>query len=270
MALVIQSDEQLEKHILDRIGSPKELGLFLLDDGTRAYVSDALNEFLDTQQESSRIKPNNIGEDFAVVSRTSKYLFSIHIHRSLKSLIHSPSTVAASALFCSLPITISEYRISKPVEYEIFQSDASLVPEPQRLHDGEPLISDPHAYRIWECSAASPVVELRIGLRPGVSQIWHFDRVTLQAKFASIANVQVTGYVMLSRMLSSLQERRALELLRQLSRHDAHVVRWAAVQAIGRLDRNLALDCLAESLKDPHPHIRSSAQKALAKASARL
>ena len=50
-----------------------------------------------------------------------------------------------------------------------------------------------------------------------------------------------------------------------ISEHPSHFVRWAAIQAVGRLDRARAVELLRRSLEDAHPHVRSMAAKVLAK-----
>ena len=53
-------------------------------------------------------------------------------------------------------------------------------------------------------------------------------------------------------------------LLDRLSRHPAHFVRWAAIQGLGAVNPEKAVERLKQSLTDEHPHIRRAAAKHLA------
>ncbi len=65
--------------------------------------------------------------------------------------------------------------------------------------------------------------------------------------------------------MAAMQETRAVPLISSLADHPSHAVRWAVVQALGRLDPQAALQHLRQAVNDPHPHIRNAAQKTLAR-----
>jgi HEAT repeat protein len=69
-------------------------------------------------------------------------------------------------------------------------------------------------------------------------------------------------------MMCVMKDRSSLPALEGLSAHPAHFVRWAAVQALFRLDRERGITALRNALADRHEHVRNAASRSLAKIAA--
>jgi hypothetical protein len=146
---------------------------------------------------------------------------------------------------------------------DVFESGASLVFMDSLRHDGGVIHERVADHIVYDYRCPETFVKLTLSFRPGGDQVWHFDRRALSASFATLGSVAHSSCVMLATMVRALGERRALPLILELTDHTSHVVRWSAIQALGKLDGALARAALEKAMSDRHPHVRASARKAL-------
>jgi HEAT repeats len=108
---------------------------------------------------------------------------------------------------------------------------------------------------------------LAILITPDKFQIrWEYDSTTLAPVRAIAADNSASRLEFVISLMSTMNDRAALPVLRELSSsHPAHFVRWAAVQAMFRLDRDTGMQALHCALNDPHEHVRNAASRSIAK-----
>jgi hypothetical protein len=108
---------------------------------------------------------------------------------------------------------------------------------------------------------------LAILITPDKFQIrWEYDSTTLAPVRAIAADISASRIEFVISLMSTMNDLSALPVLEELSSfHPAHFVRWAAVQAMFRLDRNTGMQALHRALNDPHEHVRTAASRSVAK-----
>jgi HEAT repeat protein len=94
---------------------------------------------------------------------------------------------------------------------------------------------------------------------------WEYDSATLAPVRAIASDNSASRLEFLAWMMAEMNNRSSLQALDSLLAHPAHFVRWAALQAIFRLDRDKGMVSLSAALEDPHEHIRDAARRSLAK-----
>jgi hypothetical protein len=116
----------------------------------------------------------------------------------------------------------------------------------------------------FEGAPGDPLLVVRLELHARGTLGWLFDRDTLTAIGGTATSPLESRLISLIRVAAQYPET-DLAPLRAAARHPSHNVRWAAVQAIGKLDAQAAIALLSGMTGDPHPHIRNAAQKTLAR-----
>jgi hypothetical protein len=120
----------------------------------------------------------------------------------------------------------------------------------------------------FEASPDAPVVVARLQLPSKGPLDWAFDRRTL-SPIGATSNDPVESHLISLIRAAAFFPESDLGLLRRAVLHPSHNVRWAAVQAIGRLDSSAAVALLPDLVRDPHPHVRRAAERTLASLDAR-
>jgi HEAT repeats len=204
-----------------------------------------------------------VGEERIVLIEHERFGLHLRIVRSGAPYLLSVSSDALVAIKMHAPVTIDRYRFAPGNGVEVFEPGAALLLVDSVFYDGGVIHERVTEHVVYDYRCAETFVKLVMTFRPGGAQVWHFDRRTLSASFATLGSVDHSADVMLSRMIGALGERRALPLILELTNHPSHVVRWSAIQALGRLDGAQAKVALEAAVNDSHPHIRASAEKML-------
>ena len=113
-------------------------------------------------------------------------------------------------------------------------------------------------------SADAPVVTAQLHLASKGGLDWTFDRQSL-APIGATENDPAESHLVSLIRAAALFDETDLRLLRRALLHPSHNVRWAALQAIGKLDADTAAALLPELGRDPHPHVRRAAERTLAR-----
>lgn len=87
---------------------------------------------------------------------------------------------------------------------------------------------------------------------------WAFDLDNLRAWQQSSTVLEDTQLVYICETLAALGNQAAAESLEPVLGHPRHQVRWAALQAIARLDGERMKGHLGNAVKDEHPHVRAA------------
>jgi hypothetical protein len=112
-------------------------------------------------------------------------------------------------------------------------------------------------------AAAGPTVMLWLQARETARLFWRYDSATLmpQALVSDVGDVGRLEFA--AAVLARMGDVRNAPALQKLYWHPDHVVRWAAVRALMKLDRAAGLELLEAALSDPHPHVRQAARTGL-------
>lgn len=160
---------------------------------------------------------------------------------------------------------VHRYRLPDDLANDVVDPQARLdFVESQDFGTGSRLIKNADIDVFdFEASPGNPVLTARLDFPPSGSLEWTFDRQSL-APIGATSNNPAEGNLISLIKASAVFPESELGPLRQALLHSSHSVRWAAAQAIGKLDAQVALELLPGLTQDPHPHIRRAAERTLA------
>jgi hypothetical protein len=258
--------QELEQALAGSLDCPAGLGGLLSSFLHGAGATEAINHLLTMYlQHSGTRELARLDGESLLLMQNERFALSLKLVSKKSDLLHTSGIDRITAFRSASPVTVDRYRIVGRFEPDIFNPEATLERVDSRPSDGSYLHErqlDPY---IHDSHSASPFIVAQLVRYPASSQVWFFHRTTLRAAFPAVGYSTLSGYVLLSRMVAAAGERRALPLLEQLATHEAHTVRWAAIQAIGKLDGAAGRAWLEKSLSDGNPHISNAAAKVLAK-----
>ncbi|MDH2350186.1 HEAT repeat domain-containing protein [Bradyrhizobium sp. SSUT18] len=104
-----------------------------------------------------------------------------------------------------------------------------------------------------------------VSLQSRYSVIWHFDADNLEPKYAAAANLMSSRVQTAIGILGQMAGQSALPVLTAAAESGDHFVRWSAISAVTAIVQQEGLVLLRRALEDPHPHVRSAANRALLK-----
>ncbi|MBO9880511.1 HEAT repeat domain-containing protein [Xanthomonas sp. D-109] len=93
---------------------------------------------------------------------------------------------------------------------------------------------------------------------------WMVDRPSLKVVQAISSSPVHSELEIMARALGAMRNG-GTNALEKLVAHDIHFVRWAAIQAMGRISPARAMELLEKATTDEHPHIRQSAANFLSR-----
>lgn len=127
---------------------------------------------------------------------------------------------------------------------------------------------------VLDCSTPGHLYDLRTDKPTLVAKLvgltrepiqWMAERDSRHIVQAISASPIHSELEIMARTLGALREG-GEDSLRSLAAHESHFVRWAAIQAMGRVAPGTALELLKAATDDPHPHIKRSASAFLSRA----
>jgi hypothetical protein len=266
---VTLAPEVLEElnHAVDRHEScPEILGSFLTKLVNGGTIKSVLHEIVARVVEKpSSANLLTVGNNFLLLAATPAYTLHLRVVDGETPLLYSSS---ADAFLCcpeKSPLALDVYRIEGEPDLAHFRENVPLrlvesgscAGRLVRQRKADPLV--------YDFRSPCPAVLLKLTLLPPAELVWVFDRAGLASSYSMLSRVSMSGLVMLCKMIGAVRERRAIPWLVELARHPSHVVRWSAIQAIGRLDRTLAVEHLLDARADEHPSIRESAALVVAR-----
>lgn len=229
------------------------------------YLQRRIARMLDRGVDSTRESVRDIGENNIRLDSRPEYSLHLEIWRAPKPLLHSTAVDSVLRVISPTPVLQRVYRIDGPFDPEVFIADVPLRLESERRIDGIAHAQRKGEGRVYDYVSESPFLTLELSLRPADPYLWFFDRERLRSTYASFSGAQLSGYTLSAKALAAVGEARALPLLMRMTEHPSHAVRWAAIQALGRIDGDAAFERLERAEHDPHPHIRNAAARTLAR-----
>jgi hypothetical protein len=107
-----------------------------------------------------------------------------------------------------------------------------------------------------------PTVALVLEVEESLRMSWRYDGKTLLPVSMVASSGEAARLEFALGVLARLGDQRSTTAVQELFWHPDHVVRWAAVRTLMKLDRSAGLDLLEAALRDPHPHVRQAARTA--------
>lgn len=130
---------------------------------------------------------------------------------------------------------------------------------------------------VLDCSAPGRLHDLRVDRPTLVAKLiglnrepiqWMAERSSLRIAQAIASSPIHSELEIMARTLGALRMGGA-DTLGRLAGHESHFVRWAAIQAMGRVEPERAIMLLKQATEDVHPHIRRSASAFLSRTQGR-
>lgn len=180
--------------------------------------------------------------------------------------VHTAPSNSVLVIRGKAPVTVNRYRLPPGTDRAGFQAGILLEPLGSERYDGSYIVErhDDDEIRDYHCEAGEAWM-VRLNYPPYATETWFFEKSTLRSVFASAVLADYSSLVTLCRVFGAQQDEGAKPLVEELAKSEAHFVRWAAVQAMGRIDGERARQMIEERCEDPHPHIQAAALSALEK-----
>lgn len=180
--------------------------------------------------------------------------------------VHTAPSNAVLVIRGNAPVTVHRYRLPAGVDRTGFQPDILLEPLGSERCDGSFFVEryGDDEIRDFRCDAGHAWM-VRLNYSPYATETWFFEKSTLRSVFASAVLADYSSLVTLCRVFGAQHDEGAKPFVEELATSEAHFVRWAAVQAMGRIDGARAREMIETCCEDQHPHVRAAAQSALKK-----
>lgn len=147
---------------------------------------------------------------------------------------------------------------------EVYTPTTALVfDQTQSVQKGSVAFFDGR-HELVEVRATGPnTVSIRVFEHPRTSLEWAFSRDTLLPVGVVASDPVASRRQYIVRTLGEMGCISSVAPLQQMLSDNAHFVRWSAVQALGKCDRDAAIAGLSALAEDAHPQVRAAAQRAL-------
>lgn len=203
-------------------------------------------------------KPNEL-----VLYAGHRVELSVWTFATARQYIHTVSSHTLMVPCTSAPLAYRRYRLPDRYDNTIFDRtlkidlvDEGTTPEGELLWmEGGGLLHD------FVITQPTPVLKLTYG--PIESMEWLFNRDSLAAWKIGDSDLAATQRRVGAYMLGQIASPTSVDVLKELTHDRSHAVRWAAIQALARINVSEALQRLTAALSDPHPHIRRAAERSL-------
>lgn len=205
------------------------------------------------------------GEHSVILATDLHWQLRVGLYTGSSEHIYSFPFHFAGVVVGKRSLEIARYRLPPDYDGEVFVPGAVAMFAGRRTYGPGEVFTFDSRREAFDVHVAAPVVVIKFITTPFVELQWAFDRQTLKATQAISSSPLHSELVTVCLALKAMKRTGSEALLDRLSRHPAHFVRWAAIQGLGAVSPNRALERLRQSLKDEHPHIRSAAAKHLAR-----
>jgi len=191
--------------------------------------------------------------------------WSLHLSRyfSSSSGIFTLSQYACIGVAAGA-IELSTYATGESFRNAYFEREQSVQLNRRiELANGEAaaLGVDDAAFKV---DVRQPTIVALLLSQSAVDLQWRFDPETLRADSCISARLSDSELVCIGQALATLGAEQAPQALLELSRHPRHFVRWSAIQWLGKVDPQAALERLRVAVDDEHDDIRRAATRSLA------
>lgn len=268
--------EDLMDELSRNLSCPAELGRTLKNACDTGLVATHLNSLITrlVQGDEKHLKQANArsmvlaqrGDTVLQVRRLGGPPTHVDRLSEAERYVHTAPSNCVLVISGNAPVTVDRYRLPPGTDRTGFQAGIHLEPLGSELYDGSYFVErhDDDEIRDYRCQAGQAWM-IRLNYAPYAIETWFFEKSTLRSVFASAVLADYSSLVTLCRVFGAQQDEGAKPLVEELAKSEAHFVRWAAVQAMGRIDGERARQMIEERCNDPHPHIQTAALSALKK-----
>lgn len=202
-----------------------------------------------------------------VLHRGRGFALAVSVFDQPRRYLHALPFYALYAPLGDQPFSYERYRLPAAYNNPVFTPGLAVEPAGSgTLQKGEVLALHTRQY-VYDFQLPTPVLVLKLSTAPILPLEWLFQKDTLRSWQGNDADLTSTQLRVAADVLGKFAHQSSLETLKLLSSHPHHAVRWTAIQNLGRINRAEALIHLESACRDPHPHIRRAALKALGRSS---
>lgn len=230
-------------------------------------LSYAASGVLDFVRDNPTDAPPGATPDHLELARGSGWILGVGVYRYTPQFIYTLPQHVILAPISDHVLTLDHYE--RPVEHADVGKPCALgLSQRHRYRRGDMAVLDARCSLVDIVDPRCQLV-LRLLSEPFEALQWSFCRRTRQPLQSIAATSVDSELVVLARALGAMGKSCSLPVLHELAMHRHHFVRWAALQAIHRIDSNVALPLLENARVDNHPHVRRAAAAACSALQAR-
>jgi len=268
--------EELMDELSRNLSCPAALGRTLRDGCEKGLIARHLNGLITRLIEGDETHLKQANARSIVLAQRGDTVLQVrriggpstHVDRlsEAERYVHTAPSNSVLVIRGKAPVTVNRYRLPAGIDRSGFQADIPLEPLGSERYDGSFMVErhDDDEIRDYRCEAGQAWM-VRLNYAPYATETWFFEKSTLRSLFASAVLADYSSLVTLCRVFGAEGDEGAKPLVEELAKSEAHFVRWAAVQAMGRIDGDRAREMIEERCEDPHPHIQAAALNALKK-----
>jgi len=202
--------------------------------------------------------------DHLILGGGSSWQLRVGLYLHSSEFIYTMSQHMIIAVLGDQPLNAFHYYFPDSADIEVFIPELKLQKGIKCTHPPGSIIVIDSGSDIIDVDIYNPVLVVKLSSIINQPLQWAFRRDTRKSIQAIAANPVDSELVSMARALGGLAHPMAIPSLLDLVRHPRHFVRWAAIQALGCISSEQVLPCLRRAAaEDPHPHIRSAAERAL-------
>lgn len=181
-------------------------------------------------------------------------------------------SAAGDAMFGNVSreaIPLRFHTIPEACDLDVFDTAHAVLPGEMYNLAPRATVAIPARRTVTEylCTKQATLVKLTSRLYPPL--VWVYDKKTGVPRFSSSGDLQGSRLQSSINLLSALEAGSvvpsddSIENLKNLAEHRLHYVRWAAVQALCKMDFESGKGVLVEAIQDRHPHIARAASSSV-------
>jgi len=255
---------EFEQRIRANQKDPNEVSLALTEFVSGDALPQLINSILGCAFDSTPKSLKDVGSRTIQIIDSDVFILNMKIWRACNERLDNSPADAFEVIKSCKPVTISVYKIEDCLDIEVFQPNVKLKLIERRIDNGTAIRKQKNEPIVIDYESEEPFITIALSMKPISTLVWLFDRQTHTSMFPVLTKNEFSALILLCKTMATMKERRAIPLIASFTKHTSHAVRWAAIQALGKLDREEAMSCLRKAVDDQHPHIRNAAQRILA------
>lgn len=215
-----------------------------------------------------------LGGSTCVIFRNAKYTLSLYTVSRPLAQNSSVSTILSDSLLGTQGrnglCEYVHYNLPDTVDISVFDPDARLAESSRGAFKPHGASIVLHATDLITITATQAVSFLALSERRVVPYCWTYDKHTLkpqliEATVSSISRLRVAIDLAENLYGEYGAKEDWSEILESLTYSPYHFIRWRAVQALFRLERDAGLKALVRASRDSHRHVAEAAASSLAR-----
>jgi hypothetical protein len=261
-----------EERILAKLGAARSDAFFdeCKEDFRQLLESSVFKDLVDEYMGQMLAQPEVVPVQWQVgqlqLIRNPLFSLSVSWFLDVDDEAEHLHTTATNSMLSSLspePLEIDFYSLPK-IDQEIFQRDARLAYSHRQAFGRHEIVQIEGSRWVVDIVAKPATCVVTFATTPLWTQIWSFDRSTLQAWRMSASTLETTQLREILGLLRRFRHEDASANVSKLYAHRCHDIRWEAIKTLGHLDITSAINHLKLASEDLHPEICTAARQMLA------